>query len=253
MKQIEFFGVSNSGKSYLVNYLIKKNLYKKEIYSYKGVIYKFLINEEKNILKKIILKYYLLYKFHKTKKNYYTSSHLFKNKNTKTNLLNFSIFKKFIFDIYWKNIQKVFLKSKNNELKKLVFKFIKNSNFSDNNKNIFRRWFIEEMAAKYLIKKNFLKIKYVIDSEGFVQRLFIYTYKKKNKSKLINDYLKLCFLPDKIFYTSLKRYKIKSFFNSEFNLDFDEQKKIYFKVLKTLKKKINTEFINEKRIKKILL
>ena len=77
------------------------------------------------------------------------------------------------------NIQKVFLKSKNNKFKKLVFRFIKNSNFNDNNKNIFRRWFIEEMVAKYLIKKNFLKIKYVIDSEGFVQRLFIYTYKKK--------------------------------------------------------------------------
>ena len=60
---------------------------------------------------------------------------------------------------------------------------------------------------------------------------------KKNKSKLINEYLKLCFLPDKIFYTSLKRYKIKSFFNSELNLDFAEQKKIYLEVLKTLKKK----------------
>ena len=138
-----------------------------------------MINEEKNILKKILLKYYLLYKFHKTNKNYYTYSHSFRKKNTKINQLNFSIFKKFMFDIYWENIQKVFLKSKNNKFKKLVFRFIKNSNFNDNNKNIFRRWFIEEMVAKYLIKKNFLKIKYVIDSEGFVQRLFIYTYKKK--------------------------------------------------------------------------
>ena len=48
MKQIEFFGISSSGKSYLKNLLLKKSSYNKNIYSYKKIIGEFLINEEKN-------------------------------------------------------------------------------------------------------------------------------------------------------------------------------------------------------------
>ena len=58
MKQIEFFGLSGSGKTYLKNKLIKKLKEKNFIsLSYKDVIRKYLFNEEKNVIKKIILYY----------------------------------------------------------------------------------------------------------------------------------------------------------------------------------------------------
>ena len=81
---------------------------------------------------------------------------------------------------------------------------IENSNFSENNKLVFRRWFLEEITAKYLIKKNFSLIDYIIDSEGLIQRPFKYNFKKKNKKMIIKKNLKLCPLPDKIYITSLK-------------------------------------------------
>ena len=62
MKQIEFFGISGSGKSYLKDLLLKRNSYNRNIYSYKKIISKFLINEEKNFFRKLLLKIYLFYK-----------------------------------------------------------------------------------------------------------------------------------------------------------------------------------------------
>ena len=56
MKQIEFFGISGSGKSYLKDLLLKRNSYNRNIYSYKKIISKFLINEEKNFFRKLLLR-----------------------------------------------------------------------------------------------------------------------------------------------------------------------------------------------------
>lgn len=252
MKQIEFFGISGSGKSYLKDLLLKRNSYNRNIYSYKKIISKFLINEEKNFFRKLLLKIYLFYKG--SQSNRYIMdplSQFIKIQKKKKFFFKFSTLKSIIARIYMKNIEKIFKKKKNQSFKNFVLKLIKNSQFNENNKDIFRKWFQEEMAAKFLIKKNFANIHCVLDSEGFIQRLFIYLYKKKNKKKLIQKYLSMCPLPDLIYVTNLKRFKIKIFDNPEFNLEYKEQKKIYSDVLMVLKKKVSIKIISKKNLSKL--
>ena len=88
-------------------------------------------------------------------------------------------FKKKIFKIYVENLENIFKKSKEEKFSKITLKLIRKSNFSNQSKLIFTRWFKEEIAANYLISQNLKKIKFIIDSEGFIQRLFIFLYKKK--------------------------------------------------------------------------
>ena len=181
MKQIEFFGISSSGKSYLKNLLLKKSSYNKNIYSYKKIIGEFLINEEKNFFQKLLLRIYFFYKSSLSKRYFMVPVSKFVKIQKKKNNVFFklSTLKNIIARSYMKNIEKIFKKNKNHSFKNFVMKLIKNSHFNENNKEIFIKWFQEEMAAKYLIKKNFANIYCVLDSEGFIQRLFIYLYKKK--------------------------------------------------------------------------
>lgn len=251
MKQIEFFGISSSGKSYLKDLLLKRNSYNKNIYSYKKIISEFLINEENNFFQKLLLKIYFFYKSSQSNRYImFTESKFVKIKKKKV-FFKFSILKSIIARSYTRNIEKIFKKNKNQSFKNFVMKLIKNSHFNDNNKDIFIKWFQEEMAAKYLIKKNFTNIHCVLDSEGFIQRLFIYLYKKKNKKKLIQKYLSMCPLPDLVCVTNLKRFQIKIFDNTEFNLEYSEQKKIYSNVVMVLKKKVPVQTINKKNLRKI--
>lgn len=257
MKQIEFFGVSGSGKSYLRHLIKKKYRNKRYIYSYKEIVIKYLAKEEKNIFKKFLLKIYLIIKFYKLRNNLYKLEKIdlkISNKSNQqsNNSVNLKI-RKILQNIYIKNLERIYQKYERQEFKRYVHKLIKNSNFSENNKLVFRRWFLEEITAIYLIKKNLTLIDYIIDSEGLIQRLFIYTYKKKNKKTIIKKYLKFCPLPDKIYITSLKRFKVKNFDNPEFNLDFEEQKKIYKEVLKNIKKLELIQMVNLKNYKKILI
>lgn len=253
MKQIEFFGISSSGKSYLKNLLLKKSSYNKNIYSYKKIIGEFLINEEKNFFQKLLLRIYFFYKSSLSKRYFMVPVSKFVKIQKKKNNVFFklSTLKNIIARSYMKNIEKIFKKNKNHSFKNFVMKLIKNSHFNENNKEIFIKWFQEEMAAKYLIKKNFANIYCVLDSEGFIQRLFIYLYKKKNKKKLIQKYLSMCPLPDLVYVTNLKRFQIKTFDNPEFNLEYKEQKKIYSNVLMVLKKKVSVKIINKKNLRKI--
>lgn len=257
MKQIEFFGVSGSGKTYL-SYLIKKeHINSRYIYSYKEIVAKYLAEEEINICKKILLKIYLVVKFYKLRSNPSKLEKIdLKIPNKSNQQLSNSItfkFGKILQNIYLKNLERIYQKYKNQDFKKYVKKLIEISNFSENNKLIFKRWFLEEIAAKYLIEKKFTLMDHMIDSEGLIQRLFIYTYKKKNKRMIIKKYLKLCPLPDKIYITPLKRFKVKNFNNPEFNLDFEEQKKIYKEVLKNIEKTNLIQRVNLKNYKKILI
>ena len=107
-------------------------------------------------------------------------------------LLNF---KKYFYKIYEKNINEIFNNIKDRKFIDLTSKLIKESEFSHNNKTIFQRWLKEELVAIYLAKKNRKRIKFIIDSEGIIQRLFIYIYKKKNKNKIVKKYLKFCPIP----------------------------------------------------------
>lgn len=245
MKQIEFFGLPGSGKTYLKNLLKKK--YKKkniELLSYKDILIKYLFYEESNILKRNIIKFYLNYKKIKTNK-LSNSNNTAVQQNNKI-LQNLKIF---FLNIYLKNLDLIFRKYKNKKFIKLTQKLIKNSNFSKNNKNTIERWLKEEVAAKYLIHKN--KIDCVVDSEGFIQRLFVYAYKKNNKEQIIKEYLKSCPLPEYLLITKKKIIKKKLSANVEFNLDIIEQIKIYNIVLKLLKKKITIYTVDKSNIKKL--
>ena len=61
----------------------------------------------------------------------------------------------------------------------------------------------------------------------------------------------MCPLPDLVYVTNLKRFQINIFDNPEFNLEYNEQKKIYSNVLMVLKKKVSVKIINKKNLRKI--
>jgi hypothetical protein len=245
MKQIEFFGLPGSGKTYLKN-LLKKKYRNIEILSYRDILIKYLFYEESNIIKKYIIKFYLNYQ--KIKKNNLLNSN---NKRTQQNNKILQILKIYFFNIYLKNLDLTFKKYENKKFIKLTKKLIKNSNFSENNKVIIRRWSKEEITAKYLIQKN--KIDCVVDSEGFIQRLFVYAYKKNNKEQIIREYLRSCPLPEYLFITKKKIIKKKLSSNVEFNLDIAEQIKIYDIVLKQLKNKITIHTVDKSSIKNLAI
>ena len=209
---IEFFGLPNTGKTtFKIN--LTKNYFKSfKIFDYKSIVY-----SEKNLIYRI---YFNIIKNKKIKK----IKNLIYKKKINFNLL----FKKHNQDIN----QKIF----NKKLDKKIFKikkFIDQCKFENNNKETFWRWAKEEMLANEIAlkrKKNNKEI--LIDSEGLIQRLFIYCYKKKNKRKIINDYLSLINLP-KILIFFNKKYLIKN----KFNLNYDELNNIYLKVLDVLKSK----------------
>lgn len=251
MKIIEFFGVSNSGKTYLKN-ILKKNLCNKKIncFSYKEIIYKFLPLEEKNFIKRFLLKFYLYYKF-KLKNKIYLNKKKKKIFSINNKKFILSSLKLKIQSLYFNYLDLFYKKNKN---KKFFIKtniLINNLDFNENAKKIFLRWFLEENLALFLIKKNYKKINLVLDSEGFLQRIFIYSYKKKNKKKIIQDYLKNCPIPYLTLITSNKVIKKKKYNYDEIQLNISEQKKIFnlsilvFKKLKIPFLKVNNSNINK--------
>ena len=147
------------------------------------------------------------------------------------------------------NLENIFKKSKEEKFSKITLELIRKSNFSNQSKLIFTRWFKEEIAANYLIGQNLKKIKFIIDSEGFIQRLFIYLYKKKNKTQIANLYLKYCPMPSLLIVTDEKVIKKKLFSNKEFNMDYKELLKIYKATLKILKNNKRIKIINKKNFR----
>ena len=106
----------------------------------------------------------------------------------------------FFFKKYFKNIQNHKFKNQDVEKLKKIKNLINNSNFNNKQKKIFLQWLYEEFVgsntAKYIKNKRTI----LIDSEGLIQRLFIYCYKKKNKNKIIQIYLSLIRLPNIVVY-----------------------------------------------------
>ena len=222
MKIIEFFGISGSGKTSIKNSLIKKIKNKsKSCYDYREILTKFLPLEEKNLSKKLILKLYLNLKSNKKKifKQIPKDFNLKKNKVIKKYNINKLNLK--VVNLYLNKLENFLKKNREKKIFKKLIELIKNSNFSDNNKKIFLRWITEELLALYLIRKHKKKLDFVIDSEGFLQRIFIYAYKKKIK-KIIRQYLKICPIPTLVLVTKIN-ILLKDILQ-QFKLNISEQK-----------------------------
>ena len=253
MNKVEFFGISGSGKTFFKKNIESKLKEKKIItYSYKQAIEEFLPYNERNTLNYLLLKVFFFFRKN-THKNFY-----FKNNIPSTNIHKKSLFqglKKFFFKIYERNLHNIFKKNKEKKFSRITLDLIRKSNFSKKNKLIFIRWFKEEIVANYLINKNLNKGQIIIDSEGFIQRLFIYLYKKKNKKQIANLYLRYCPMPSLLIVMDEKIKKRKVSRNKEFNMDHKELLKIYKISLKILnyKKKTKIIYINNFKFSDLLI
>jgi hypothetical protein len=182
MKIVEFFGISGTGKTFLKNLLVKN--YKEkliDVYDYDKIIEIFLPNEEVSIFNRYILKIFFLFRKKNKPKELKRSFYRSKKLNRKINF--FLYIKKYVYKIYLQCINNIFQKLKKKKFILISLKLINECNFSLENKEIFTRWLAEETVAHYLIKKNKKKLDLIVDSEGLIQRLFVYLYKKKKKKK----------------------------------------------------------------------
>ena len=247
MNKVEFFGISGSGKTFFKTNIESKLKEKKIItYSYKQAIEEFLPYNERNTLNYLLLKVFFFFR-----KNNHKNFTL-KNNIPSTNIHKKTLFqglKKFFFKIYEQNLDNIFKKNKEKKFSRITLDLIRKSNFSKKNKLIFIRWFKEEIVANYLINKNLNKGQIIIDSEGFIQRLFIYLYKKKNKKQIANLYLRYCPMPSLLIVMEKKMIKKKVFSNKEFNMDYKELLKIYEISLKILNRNKKLKIIYKKNFK----
>lgn len=247
MNKVEFFGISGSGKTFFKTNIESKLKEKKIItYSYKQAIEEFLPYNERNTLNYLLLKVFFFFR-----KNNHKNFTL-KNNIPSTNIHKKTLFqglKKFFFKIYEQNLDNIFKKNKEKKFSRITLDLIRKSNFSKKNKLIFIRWFKEEIVANYLINKNLNKGEFIIDSEGFIQRLFIYLYKKKNKKQIANLYLRYCPMPSLLIVMEKKMIKKKVFSNKEFNMDYKELLKIYEISLKILNRNKKLKIIYKKNFK----
>jgi len=214
---IEFFGSAGSGKTYFKKKLIFKYFKLFKAYDYKTINLNFNNNN-------FFIKYYFKLIKHglikKIKKiflvkpiKFYFLSYFFSNYNKKI----------YNYKLNQKNLNKILV----------INKLIKNSNFNNVKKENFFRWAKEEVSGFYLAKKNKNKNSILIDSEGLIQRLFIYCYKKKNKKKIIKQYLNTIDLPDILIF--FKNVKFKK--NRNLQIDSKEIGIIFSLTVKYLKKR----------------
>ena len=252
IKTIECFGPSGAGKTYnkkiIEQYLEEKGLktcdYKKAILVYS--------NHDLNlsIKEKLVIFYFRFIKLNLLKKIFF-----FLNKNIKNKIINSNISLNYgiIYKIYYKICNQIYKKFKNKNLKFVTFvnESIKESNFDLNTKNIFKNWFIQECAGKYLFDKHNKKFNILLDSEGFIQRINIYAYKKKDKMKIIQNYLKLCPLPDILIISKTRKSIKKKNIKKELSISLQEQLIIYKKTINILSKKKNLKIIKKFALKNI--
>lgn len=214
---VEFFGPSGAGKTYFKKKFLKKYFLKFKVYSYKSINLK--LNNH-NLITKLYFNF-IKSKFSKKIKHYLKSDTL------QLKFLNY----------FYKSYQKKLSKRnfKNNDLVKLkyVSNLIDKSNFNYSQKKNFLRWSKEELNGFNLAKNYSHNGNLLIDSEGLIQRLFIYCYKKKNKEKIIKNYLNTIDLPDVLISFSNE----KSQKNINFNINKKELKIIYSITMNYLKKK----------------
>ena len=163
---IEFFGPSGSGKSYFRKRLVKNFRFK--ILDYKSV---YNLISDRSLLSKLFYSFIKLPYLQKIKNNFFISK----------------IKKKFFGLIEIKKLQYKKTDHSDNRLFKkirIIKKLILNSKFTNGKKKIYENWANEELHVNHYAKNKIKGQKLLIDSEGLIQRLFIYCYKKKQKKKL---------------------------------------------------------------------
>ena len=218
---IEFFGPSGSGKSYFKKKLVKK-------FSFKILNYKSIYNLISN--RSVILKHFY---------NIIKLPYLQKIKNY---FFIKSIKRVFFGIIKTKKIENNEKFNKEKELKKKIYlikELIAKSEFK-NKKKILENWASEEIHVNHYAKKIKQK-KLLIDSEGLIQRLFIYCYNKKNKRQIIRKYLDSIEIPEIMIFFEKKRVDKKN----DFKINKKEEENIFNLTIKELKKK-NILIINSK-------
>ena len=218
---IEFFGPSGSGKSHFKERLVKK-------FSFKVLNYKTIYNliSDRSIISKLFYNIVKLPYLQRIKNFFFIKS-----------------VKKIFFGIIeTKKIENNKNFNKERELKKkinLIKELIAKSEFKDK-KKILENWASEEIYVNHNAKK-ITHQKILIDSEGLIQRLFIYCYNKKNKKIIIRKYLNLIEMPEIIIFFEKKRINKKN----DFMINQKEEKNIFNLTIKELRKK-NILIINSK-------
>ena len=183
---IEFFGPSGSGKSYFKKRLVKN--FKFKILDYKSV---YNLISDRSLFSKFFYSFIKLPYLQKIKNNFFIGK----------------IKKKFFGLIEIKKLEYKKLSHSDNKLKKkikYIKKLILNSKFTNSKKKIYENWANEELHVNHYAKNKIKKQKLLIDSEGLIQRLFIYCYKKKQKTKIIREYLDLIEIPKIIIFFNKK-------------------------------------------------
>ena len=177
---IEFLGPPGSGKTYFKKKLISKYFKFFKVFDYRSIN---LQEDKKNFFIKIY--FYLI-------KNIFIKKikEIFGLKNFKINFLSY------FFKQYNQNTNKLINHRKNLDKYRKIRNLINQSNFTISEKKLFLKWAKEEIAGSNFAKNSKVKDAILIESEGLIQRLFIYCFKKKNKKKIIKSYLNTIFLPD---------------------------------------------------------
>ena len=176
---IEFLGPPGSGKTHFKKKLISKYFRFFKVFDYRSIN---LYEDKKNFFIKIY---------------FYLIKNVFVNKIKKIfGLNNYKInFLSYFFKEYNKNTNKLINHKKNNDKYKKIKNLINKSNFTISEKKLFYKWAKEEIAGANFAKNSRMKNAILIESEGLIQRLFIYCFKKRNKKKIIKSYLNTIFLP----------------------------------------------------------
>ena len=214
---VEFFGPSGAGKTYFKKKFLKEFFKKYKIYSYKNINFKLNNN---NFITKLYFSF-IKSKFSKKIKLYLKSDTL----QLKT--LNY------FYKSYQKKISKSNFKDKDRVKLKYISNLIDKSNFNYSQRKNFLRWSKEELNGFNLAKNYSGNGNLLMDSEGLIQRLFVYCYKKKNKKNIIKKYLNTIDLPDVLIYFSKEKFRK----NININVSREEVKIIYSITMNYLKKK----------------
>ena len=214
---VEFLGPSGAGKSYFKKKFLKNYFREYEIYSYKNINFK--LNNYNFITK-------VYFSFIKSKLIKKIKHHL----GSGTLQLKFL---NYFYRSYQKKISKLYFDDNDRIKLKYISSLIHESNFNYSQRKNCLRWSKEELNGFNLAKNDNRSRSLLMDSEGLIQRLFVYCYKKKNKKNIIKKYLNTIDLPDVLITFSKEKFR------KNFNINFDKEevKIIYSTIIKYLKKK----------------